>query len=273
MALNAVELKMLLTLLAKVKQRNRQPRVLMLGDPDILATPEAIRLVGLDLDWDAIPKSSNKTTRQKWAAHGRDHLADLPMLDAKGVFAAAGAYAVVTDYFRWSRHATKDLQLDLNYPIRGRKKFGGFDLIVDPGTLEHCFNVAQAFANVDELLNVGGFAYHQSAAAFPNHGFWSISPTAFFDWYRQRGYELGKAFWFNGTADRDGFVPRLAECPPFAPLAAPPPAICVYTFRKRRKLMPSRRFPTQRIYRWRWTPGDRSEPVLTDFYGFGDGTA
>ena len=148
--------------------------------------------MGLDLDWDRIDALPVEKSRKIWADHGRGHLADHAMLEAKSLFSSFGADAFVSDAIAWGG---EDFELDLNLTLgwwRSRR-IGRFDIIVDPGTLEHCFNIARAFINLDMLLRPGGFIYHQDAIAFPNHGLWSISPTTFFDFYEPRGYELGSA--------------------------------------------------------------------------------
>src|SRR5579883_1991150 len=110
-------------------------------------------------------------------------------------------------------------------------------------------SAAQAFDNIDRLLAPFGIVYHQTAAAFPNHGFWSVSPTAFFDFYESRQFELGTAYYWNGSIDADGLVPRLQCADPFAPkVGSPTPQIACYTFRKRGKHRRPPGFPVQRCY-------------------------
>ena len=168
------------------------------------------------------------------------------MPETSATFRALGAEVTVSDAIAWGG---EDIIVDLNAPLPRRLR-GRYDVVVDPGTLEHCFNIAQAFENVDALLRPGGFVYHQDAFAFPNHGFWSISPTAFFDYYQSRGYELGVPYRFDGSFDDTGFIPRMKPISPFeADLTSPLPAIGIYTFRKTRAtskvLSP---WPIQRCY-------------------------
>lgn len=65
-----------------------------------------------------------------------------------------------------------------------------YDLIIDPGTMEHCFNIGQAFRHVLEALAVGGVVYHIGPVSMVNHGFWNVCPTALFDFYEQNGCEV-----------------------------------------------------------------------------------
>lgn len=95
---------------------------------------------------------------------------------------AAGCEAVtVVDVVR---HRGMELLRNLNDPQPLPDKH---DLIIDPGTLEHCFNVGQAFAHVVDALEVGGRVYHIGPMSMVNHGFWNVSPTAIFDFYEANG--------------------------------------------------------------------------------------
>lgn len=251
MALNSTELRVLRDLIVRFStEQHRRPRVLLLGYPDVFAGARSLETVGVDLNWEALPKRPHEQSRKIWLDHGRSDLADYPMAEIKPLIATFGGDAVVSDAIAWGG---EDLILDLNEkvsPLR-RWRLGRFDLIVDPGTLEHCFDIARAFDNVDRLLAPSGFVYHQSAIAFPNHGFWSLSPTAFFDFYQSRGYQLGRPKRWDGGLDPEGFIVRFADLDPFAPIVGlPSPAIGTFVFRK--LSMPIqitlRKHPIQRCY-------------------------
>ncbi|HLH87328.1 MAG TPA: hypothetical protein VKX28_02615 [Xanthobacteraceae bacterium] len=246
MALNAVEVGICAALIDRLKPGlGRRPRLLFLGNPDLLCTLDALRQVGVEFD---TPVKTRGDGPAIWDQHGRHQLRDLPMLDARSAFTELGADVTISDAIAWGG---EDLVLDLNRPIGffRRLQLAAFDLVVDPGTIEHCFNIAQAFDNIDRLLAPFGIVYHQTAAAFPNHGFWSVSPTAFFDFYESRQFELGTAYYWNGSIDADGLVPRLQCADPFAPkVGSPTPQIACYTFRKRGKHRRPPGFPVQRCY-------------------------
>ncbi len=77
-----------------------------------------------------------------------------------------------------------------------------FDLVIDGGTLEHVFKVHSAIVNMSGMVRQNGFIYHAvPLAGYINHGFYSISPTFFIDYYRSdfRIKELNIKFW----ADRN----------------------------------------------------------------------
>ncbi|HEY8549729.1 MAG TPA: hypothetical protein VIL35_07240 [Vicinamibacterales bacterium] len=70
--------------------------------------------------------------------------------------------------------------LDMNGPVPATLA-SRFSLIVDGGTLEHIFDVPQAFRNVAAMLRVGGhFVSVNGTNNFMGHGFYQFSPELFF---------------------------------------------------------------------------------------------
>jgi hypothetical protein len=69
--------------------------------------------------------------------------------------------------------------VDLNVPLP--ESFGGFNTVIDAGTLEHVFNISEALRNVSNLCAPGGQILHVLPANnFCGHGFWQVSPELFF---------------------------------------------------------------------------------------------
>lgn len=79
--------------------------------------------------------------------------------------------------------------LDLNEPLTLDLK-GRYDLVVDTGTLEHCFNVGNAFRCMCEMVRKDGFLISAAPLSKMNHGFWNFSPTAYVDGLSQNGFEV-----------------------------------------------------------------------------------
>jgi FkbM family methyltransferase len=102
-----------------------------------------------------------------------------------------------------------DIVADLNAPFEVSP--GQFDLVIDNGTLEHCFNVAQAFFNAKQLCATGGVIFHNNPANWFGHGFWSFSPCVFFDFYAANGFEV-QVFLRNvpaGTYEKLVYQPKV----------------------------------------------------------------
>jgi hypothetical protein len=80
---------------------------------------------------------------------------------------------------------------DMNLPIPSDLK-ERFTLVHDGGSLEHVFNVPQAFKNCMEMVRVGGhFTQVTVANNFAGHGFWQFSPELIFRLFSaQNGFQL-----------------------------------------------------------------------------------
>lgn len=76
------------------------------------------------------------------------------------------------------------------------------DLLINPGTLEHCFNIGMAWWNTWDALTVGGYAMHVMPVTMLNHGFWNVNPIAIEDWCAANGGEVVEMeFAINGTRE------------------------------------------------------------------------
>jgi hypothetical protein len=69
-----------------------------------------------------------------------------------------------------------------------------YDLVVDTGTLEHCFNYGVAFVNMCNSLKLGGKVISTAPCTMVNHGFFNISPTLYVDAFEQNGFSLNKIY-------------------------------------------------------------------------------
>lgn len=86
-------------------------------------------------------------------------------------------------------HGTEQaLKLDLNDPINLQQQF---DLIMNLGTVEHVFNVAQAFKTIHDHTRPDGLMIHDLPfAGWVDHGFYSFNPTFYWDLAAANGYTL-----------------------------------------------------------------------------------
>ena len=85
---------------------------------------------------------------------------------------------------------------DFNTPITNHETY---DTVIDFGSLEHIYNVPQAFANVSALCAVGGQILHALPANNQcGHGFWQFSPELFYSLYSgANGYKETCVFLAN----------------------------------------------------------------------------
>jgi len=106
-----------------------------------------------------------------------------------------------------------DVIQDLNRPA-ATLLCSAADLVVDPGTLEHVFHVAQAMANVVGMLRVGGVAFHHSPANWFNHGFYSLCQSFFHDTYAANGFDAIRTYlrWARKPAEGPtDYKPRVTK--------------------------------------------------------------
>lgn len=82
----------------------------------------------------------------------------------------------------------KALRYDLNKPL---PPLGAFDLIINHGTAEHVFNIAQVFTSIHSACAIGGLMIHEAPfTGWIDHGFYCLQPTLFYDLAAVNGYEI-----------------------------------------------------------------------------------
>jgi hypothetical protein len=106
-----------------------------------------------------------------------------PIPRAHEVFEAIGLQLDVIDReIRDGCERVVDLNEHAGYPNFG---LGAYDLVVDPGTLEHCFNIAQAGLNLANAVTVGGHIAQAVPMSMFNHGYYNLNPIWFIDLYSE----------------------------------------------------------------------------------------
>jgi SAM-dependent methyltransferase len=158
-------------------------RALGLAYPDLLATRQQLTDIfgpGISDGLSARPDSAGVN-----AWHGTAAL--LPEIyDTVAFFSALGVTLDCVD-IRPSRGIER--VVDMNGPLP-EDMAAAYDLVLDLGTLEHCFNVGQAFANAAAALRAGGCILHVNPLNAFNHGFYNFSPTFYADFYECNGFTV-----------------------------------------------------------------------------------
>jgi SAM-dependent methyltransferase len=83
-------------------------------------------------------------------------------------------------------HMDVEVMADLNNP----HALGEFDLVLDPGTCEHCANPGQALRTALEAVRVGGHIVQTVPLTMVNHGFWNYGPQLIPAIYAANGFAL-----------------------------------------------------------------------------------
>lgn len=87
------------------------------------------------------------------------------------------------------KHEGTESHVDLNYPI-DNSLHEKWDLVIDPGTIEHCFNIGQAMINVASLVKEGGYVYGVNPLVMINHGYYGIHPRTIYEFYVKNDFEI-----------------------------------------------------------------------------------
>ena len=211
-------------------------RLLSLGYPDILANDEHIRgIFGGDVPRQ-IKYRDDSEQILRW--HGAER-AVRHVPDAVSLFTALGYELDVLDI---AVARGGEIVQDLNQPIPENLK-GRYALVLDAGTLEHCFNIGAAARNVAEMIAHGGAVMHGNPINMYNHGSYNLNPTWYHDFYEENGFVIE----FLRLVD-SGIEPKVTELPSFQRFASIPDNCTILVVARRAELQEIR-WPIQRKYR------------------------
>ena len=151
---------------------------LSLGVPDIYLTAEELRAATGPGDVD--PKVGREN------GHTADNITAERFFDALGV-------SPVTSIDIEGAALDPDLRHDLNLPLPA-SMVDRFDLVLDPGTTEHVFDVRTGLTNVVRALRVGGVVIHFVPVYSYNGGYFSINPNVLHDFYAANAFTDIRAY-------------------------------------------------------------------------------
>ena len=159
------------------------PNICCLGYPDVLVSADqAKQYLGLET---AARLTYRPDSEEILAWHDLGSQLDR-VIDAQSLFEAMGMRLTVVDLVA-SRGSERIV--NLNDPLES-DLVDAFDVVLDAGTMEHCFNVGQTIRNILDMAKVGGFVIHLNPMTMINHGFFNFSPTFYHDFYGQNGHQL-----------------------------------------------------------------------------------
>jgi hypothetical protein len=237
MAIEFQYLSLLKKIIDRKVQVGRKIQLLCLSYPDILvpeAKLEEMLTKGL---LNTLPKRSDAD--KIWAWHNLSGCRE-PIYETIALLQAMGA---VTEIIDIAASRGGERIVDLNEPLPGDLN-ARFDVVVDTGTCEHCFNVGQAFANACAAVAVGGHLIHAAPLNRYNHGFWNFSPTVYPDFLLDNGFKI--EIMTGMTSDlRLGF--SAFEVKPFTKFDPPKEAVMFVV--AERQAAQALKWPVQRKYR------------------------
>ena len=236
MAIEALYLQLLHQAIGRVRERVTAPRALLLAYPDLIVPRAGLaRIVG---EAALAGLAERDDSASAWGYHGLAGVGD-PMFDTLALLRALGVEPEVIDVARL-RGMERLVDLNLPLPADFARRY---DLVIDTGTCEHCFNVGQAFLNTCEAVREGGVLVHAAPLARVNHGFWNFSPTVYPDFFGANGFELQV---LTGVA---GDIASGLRTFPVDPVQRfdPPAGSALYVVAQRREVR-ALRWPVQRKY-------------------------
>lgn len=186
MAIDLTQLKNLVQVVRDLTDRVEHDRVSIafLGYTDLMLN---------DAEWQAEVGERrsllvNRPNHVKLAqVHGREDVTVVPTITSM-LDALLGEPFDLT-VFDFTQYEGSEVEHDFNFEIPQEFQ-NRFDVVIDFGTCEHIFNLAQALINVHKMLRLGGRVYHCGPLCWPNHGFYGYNPTLFADFYEDNGCEI-----------------------------------------------------------------------------------
>lgn len=197
-------IKSLIDELNSQKPEAKERNILALGYPDILASREYIETMFGKNVAKAVQAHPDSDSIIRW--HNAQNATNF-VPEAKQLFNLLGFNLEVVDIVK---ARGDEIIADLNEPVQP-DLHERYDMIVDTGTIEHCFNIAQAMKNLAQMTSKGGYIFQSNPLSWFNHGFYNINPTFYYDFYQENGFDI---IWFEGLVNGID-DPKLVELPPY----------------------------------------------------------
>lgn len=210
--------------------------ILCLGYPDILVRPSLLESefdIALGSDVPIRPDSAEVLA---WHGIVDDHP---QLVESVAFFARLGLQSTIIDIS--SSRGGEQIH-DLNLPLP-KEFFAAFQIVIDAGTIEHCFNIGQAIVNAAGAVRPGGKIIHFSPISMFNHGFFNLNPTFFYDFYTQNEFEVET---LKGVTSDE--FPREFNFPPTERISGVPEDSSLLVVARRVKV-DKLNWPTQTKYR------------------------
>lgn len=186
MAIDALYFELLATVIdlkrSEVENSESLIRIGCLSYPDLLVTRQQISKRYPNLQSENFKLRQDYKEICKW--HALQNFVEI--IETNDFFNKLGCEV---DYFDFAEIRGGEIVCDLNVKIDS-KHYSKYDLVVDTGTLEHCFNVGVAFENMCRMSKIGGIIISAAPMSKINHGFWNFSPCAYENYFKQNNFEI-----------------------------------------------------------------------------------
>jgi len=157
-------------------------KIVTLGKQDVWVTYAEVQTLAQKVGYSlhAVPEIVLSHKPEMWA---EGYVSD------RTLFSLLGFHEVIS--LDASLYESADVLFDLNDNEVPAQLKESADLVLDPGTIEHVFHVANSLKNIFHLLKVGGRVIHISPSSnHLDHGFYMFSPTLFADYYTANRFDV-----------------------------------------------------------------------------------
>jgi len=228
---------MLFDILCRVARDQGGGRACAAGYPDLLVPPQQLSALLGEERAARIPVREDSMKITAW--HGVGKVLDR-IFESRNVFQELGYQLDVIDI-----HPARgdEIIVDLNLPLPANLE-NSYDLVLDTGTCEHCFNIGQAAVNLASLVRKGGYLIQAMPLNVFNHGFYNVNPTWFHDFYPVNGFRVE---FLKGVANIV-WDPQVFDLSPFDRFNEAPQNSMMIAVVKRETLVAPLKFPVQHKY-------------------------
>lgn len=173
-------LKDILTIYNNKIDNKQKIKVACLGYPDIIVSEDIIKSLFPQINF--LQKRTDSDSIKEW--HGIE--SKFEIVDTEFFFTALN---LEVNFFDIRKIRQNEIILDLNEELP-KELENAYDIVLDCGTLEHCFNVGIAFINMLKLSKIEGMVMTSTPLNYPNHGFWSFSPCVYENFFRVNSWKM-----------------------------------------------------------------------------------
>lgn len=109
----------------------------------------------------------------------------------------------LAEYTDMDFNDSADIKIDFGIPLP-EKYHGKFDIVLDGGTSEHIFDIANVFKNMHDLLRPEGIFIHMSPYTWMEHGFYNFNAKFFHFLDKANSYmPMVEGFYFQHSNDHN----------------------------------------------------------------------
>jgi len=158
-------------------------KILQMGKQDVYLSLEGLQQLAKHLSYPL-----KKLMDKEILLNQKDWAAPMKMISDTTFFRALGFSEVFSMDYSASEGA--DYIWDINNLVPG-EHHEEYDVVFDGGTAEHVFSIPNFLLNVCLMASIMGRVIHDSpSSAVIDHGFYSIQPTLYNDFYQANNFEI-----------------------------------------------------------------------------------